>query len=270
MTSLPMINLRAINWMMKGSVLSFILLSVCLGIHLILTVVMRKKHLADKIQYWYEPVSLIAGFLISHPIMYLYDGVQWKVNSQGFHFIGDPNTFKRNSWLILWGWVFAGVIFLVAVSFMVYIVMLSTFRGTIQYMQMPEGDDCLETLTSSSISKERKRLIRSVIMRIAMYPAVPIFTQGWVLAANTVTTLPYWLYVVASLMPALQGVLNFLVFLFNPAWDGQRRMLIDPFLKRIEKKQKPKQKDLESGSADMFVYHTNDSTIRLSPYQSRN
>ncbi|KAJ1936455.1 hypothetical protein FBU59_005045, partial [Linderina macrospora] len=94
---------------------------------------------------------------------------------------------------------------------------------------------------------------------------------GWVIAANMVTTLPYWLYVVASLMPALQGVFNFLVFLFNPAWDGQRKILIDPFLKRVEKRRnKRKQPDLESETIEMLTYHTNDSTIKLSPYQSRN
>ncbi|KAJ2493016.1 RNA-binding protein pop5 [Coemansia sp. RSA 2050] len=41
----------------------------------------------------------------------------------------------------------------------------------------------------------------------------------WVLSANMTAECPMWLYVVANLVPATQGMINFLAFTLNPAWD---------------------------------------------------
>ncbi|KAJ2817600.1 hypothetical protein GGI24_005353, partial [Coemansia furcata] len=80
-----------------------------------------------------------------------------------------------------------------------------------------------------SLGYNSKRKIRSVTIRSMLYPTVPILTQIWVLSANMSAECPMWLYVMANLVPATQGMINFLVFTLNPAWDSIRR-------KRAEKK----------------------------------
>ncbi|KAJ2710731.1 hypothetical protein H4R19_003601 [Coemansia spiralis] len=99
----------------------------------------------------------------------------------------------------------------------------------------PEGNDNDDSdapgLTGNTlpISNERSQKILSVTVRMLFYSLVPIVTQAWVLAANMLTHCPMWLYVLANLIPATQGMINLLVFTINPAWDDYRHWLVNRY-----------------------------------------
>ncbi|KAJ2600540.1 hypothetical protein H4R99_003300 [Coemansia sp. RSA 1722] len=73
------------------------------------------------------------------------------------------------------------------------------------------------------MSDERKKYIRSVTIRVSCYPIIPIVTQLMVVIANLAPASPYWLFVLANITPSTQGILNFLVYIMNPALDMYRR-----------------------------------------------
>ncbi|KAJ1963764.1 hypothetical protein GGI12_001849 [Dipsacomyces acuminosporus] len=261
MASLSEMHLRVIHWLMSSSTLSFVFLTVCLGIHLVLTVLTHKAHIARPIQPWYEYISLFLGFFISHPFLYMYERVQWIYKSQIFHIATRMYIYRRNTWLTRWFWIFGGSIFLLVVAVGICWKMILSFTSTTSLTNLPEGDSKWDDQTLSSINSQRIKEIRSVTLRITLYPLVPIFTQVWVITASNLSKCPYWLFVLANLIPATQGMLNFLVFLLNPAWDNTRRNL----LKRSQYKdvEKPTQ------TRNYQEYNRSDtSTSRLTPQRS--
>ncbi|KAI8323063.1 hypothetical protein GQ54DRAFT_258921 [Martensiomyces pterosporus] len=258
MSSLSEIQLRVVHWFMTASVVSFVFLTVCLGIHLVLTVLTHKSHIARPIQPWYEYISMFLGFFITHPILYMYRRMQWLPMSQVFHIVTDPSLYRRNSWLTEWAWVFAGTFFLLGVSIAVCNKMILSFTSTAKLTRLPEGDSQWDGETMSSITSQRIKEIRSVTIRITLYPLVPIFTQTWVLVASNLTICPMWLFVVANLVPATQGMINFLIFLMNPAWDNSRRKLLRRA--RPTDIERPVLKDTKIGYAQ-----SDSSTAHLSP-----
>ncbi|KAI8319931.1 hypothetical protein GQ54DRAFT_264521 [Martensiomyces pterosporus] len=265
MSGLSEMHLRVIHWFMSGSILSFVFLTVCLGIHLILTVLTHKSNIARPIQAFYEYVSVFLGFLLAHPILYLYTLVQWAPRAQVFHIQADPAEYNRNAWLTKWMWILGSIVFLLGVSVAVCNKMIRSFSKTSSLTAYPEGTSEWDDITISSVNAQRKREIRSVTLRIACYPLVPIFTQTWVLAANTVNLCPMWLYVLANLLPATQGMINFLIFLMNPAWDGQRSKIF----KRALPPRAKEEKSMLVNDARFDFTKLNASTVNLSPYQSR-
>ncbi|KAJ1667478.1 hypothetical protein EV178_001472 [Coemansia sp. RSA 1646] len=98
--------------------------------------------------------------------------------------------------------------------------------GKTSYIARAKGAGDFTPYEQQPMSKERQRYIRSVCIRILAYPLIPIITQIWVVAANMAPKAPMWLYVMANIVPATQGILNFLAFTANPAWDQFRGKLL--------------------------------------------
>ncbi|KAJ2871594.1 hypothetical protein FB639_004456 [Coemansia asiatica] len=84
--------------------------------------------------------------------------------------------------------------------------------------------------------KANRRKTRFVIFQSLLYVFVPICTQSWILVANMIVNYPMWLYVMASIVPATQGMLNLLVFINNPVFDRHRREMAGKWVKSFYRK----------------------------------
>ncbi|KAJ2157027.1 hypothetical protein GGF46_004789 [Coemansia sp. RSA 552] len=236
MSSLSETSLRVIHWLMSASVLSFAFLCASVGVHLILSVLTKHVALGMRTQWYSEYISIFLGFFITHPFLYLYKEVAWASDSQAFYINVEDKYYRVTSWLTMWAWLFTACIFLMVVGILVSIKMLTFSRSMMDIPALPEGDECTSdcddndahTITPQvpKVSPERARQIRSVTLRILLYSLVPIGMQMWVLVANMLTKCPMWLYVLANLIPATQGMINMLVFFALPAWDDRRRRLV--------------------------------------------
>ncbi|KAJ2399671.1 hypothetical protein GGI23_002509 [Coemansia sp. RSA 2559] len=236
MTGLPQINLRIIHWFMSASVLTIAFLSGCIGVDLMLAVVSHSTRIANLIRPWYEAASFFLGFLITHPFLYLYKSVQWAKVAQIFHIYADPAYYKMTSWLTMWGWLFSICIFLFLTMCATVLKMHRQLMGKASYIARSKDSEGFAAYEQQPMSRERQRYIRSVCIRILAYPLIPILTQIWVLAANMAPQAPMWLYVMANIVPATQGILNFLAFVANPAWDQFRDKLIKKYYVVREKR----------------------------------
>ncbi|PIA13978.1 hypothetical protein COEREDRAFT_94186 [Coemansia reversa NRRL 1564] len=231
MSSLSEMNLRVIHWLMSASILSFAFLCSCVGIHLLLVVLTKNKSIADRIHPWYEVASILLGFLITHPFLYLYEHVEWAPDAQVFHIYDDPSYYRLSSWLTMWAWLFAACFFLMVVGILTFLKMLCVFKGYLTLQSSPDGDVCDNGLNKDARMncphniRQREQNLFSVTMRILIYSLVPIATQLWVLVANMLINCPMWLYVMANIIPATQGMINLIIFFSLPAWDNYRRTL---------------------------------------------
>ncbi|KAJ2881930.1 hypothetical protein FB639_002505 [Coemansia asiatica] len=209
-----------------------------MGIQLLLTVLTHKGNWANVIQPWYEVSSFFFAFLITHPYMYLFKKVQWITSAQLFYLSDTVSVSRRNVWLIQWMWVFAGIVFLFCIAVFTYLKMSQVWRAT-NSQATPEKLDLLDTNTMNVMTDERKKYIRSVTFRVTCYPVIPIITQLMLVIGNLMAAPPYWIFVMANVMPSTQGILNFLVYIMNPALDIYRKK----FIKRmLGIKQKTKEK----------------------------
>ncbi|KAJ1886546.1 hypothetical protein LPJ66_009580 [Kickxella alabastrina] len=234
MSGLSETHLRAIVWIMAGSNVSFVFLSSCMGIQLLLTVLTNKNHWAEAIRPYYEVTSIFCGFLITHPYMYVFKNIKWIPVAQLFYFREEESAGKRNIWLVQWMWIFGGVAFLFVIALLTYIKMSRAWKATetsINRYRTPEKLDLLDldsdSDTMQQISDERKRYIRSVTLRVTCYPIIPIITLSFTLLCNLLSATPFWLYVMSNLMPSTQGMLNFLVYTMNPSLDVYRKRLAE-------------------------------------------
>ncbi|KAJ2753250.1 hypothetical protein GGI19_003271 [Coemansia pectinata] len=225
MRTLSETRLRIIHWLMSASTMSFVFMSVSVALHLLLTMVTPFSHIARRIQPWYEYVSLFLGFILTHPILYIYKMLQWSSRAQIFHIYDDPTYYKITSWLTKWAWLFAACVFMFIVLVLTITKMCKSSKNLKEQMTYPAHIYDSGDTNYMSLGHMTKQNIRLVTIRLMLYPVVPILTQIWVLSANMSAKCPMWLYVMANLVPATQGMINFLVFAFNPAWDNLRRQL---------------------------------------------
>ncbi|KAJ2908340.1 hypothetical protein GGI21_002982, partial [Coemansia aciculifera] len=208
MSSLSEMNLRVIHWLMSGSTMSFVFMSASVALHVVVVRFTKYKHIVERIQPWYEFVSLLVGFVLTHPILYLYKMLQWSSRAQIFHIYDDPAYYNLTSWLTKWSWLFAACVFMFACMVYQAVVMLKTSKEVVNAgksnMYLERG--CyLDDANYAPISTNPKNSTSSVTLRLMLYPAVPLLTQIWVLAANMSPNCPMWLYVMANLAPAIQG-----------------------------------------------------------------
>ncbi|KAJ2900548.1 hypothetical protein GGI21_004128 [Coemansia aciculifera] len=227
MTKLSETRLRVMLWIMSGSSVSFVFLSSCMGIQLLLTVLTRNSHWATVIQPYYEVSSFFLAFLITHPYLYIFEAVMWIPSAQVYYLKdADVSTSRRNLWLIQWMWIFMGIVFLFFVAVFTYLKMSQVWREASATHGAPEKLDLLDTATLNALSEERKKYIRSVTLRVTCYPIIPILTQTLLVVGNLLAAPPYWLFVLSNVLPSTQGTLNFIVYCMNPALDVYRKSLM--------------------------------------------
>jgi hypothetical protein len=92
---------------------------------------------------------------------------------------------------------------------------MSAQRMTKNFQSMTP--DQIQLLQQREASKETSR----VVVRIVRYPMIPIFTQVWNMANDltlyTTKRTFFWLLLMCYIATALQGVLNFLAFSYDPS-----------------------------------------------------
>ncbi|KAJ2758140.1 hypothetical protein IWQ56_006078 [Coemansia nantahalensis] len=217
--------------MMSGSTVTFVLLSTCMGIQLLLTVITRNGRLATVVQPWYELGSFVAGFLITHPYMYLFRSVRWIPAAQVFFLEDVISVSRRNLWLIQWMWVFASIVFLFGIAVFTHLKISPVWTKEVNLAPAsPEKLDLLDSPTVQNMTATHRRYIRSVTQRVMVYPMIPVFTQSMVVVANLLPRPPFWIFVMANIMPTFQGVLNFIAFALTPALDEYRKPLVKRLL----------------------------------------
>ncbi|KAJ2780236.1 hypothetical protein GGI15_003611 [Coemansia interrupta] len=119
---------------------------------------------------------------------------------------------------------------------MVYWTMIIAANYTDRQLNDPEGNANWLGKSGNNGSVTMRHNIPSAIYRCLCYPLVPIFTQVWILVANMIVLTPMWLYVVASIIPATQGMLNLLIFINNPFFDKTRKHLFHKLRGSVYKK----------------------------------
>ncbi|KAJ1986084.1 hypothetical protein GGI25_005987 [Coemansia spiralis] len=124
--------------------------------------------------------------------------------------------------------------------------------------------DGIQVQERKELSDKAKKRIRSVCLRILAYPLIPIVTQIWILATNMTPTAPMWLYVMANIIPATQGMLNFLAFIANPAWDDHRKKLFA----KCRQIRRNKVATSSTGSEIGFSRLAEEGTICSTPFSS--
>ncbi|KAJ2595344.1 hypothetical protein GGF39_003864 [Coemansia sp. RSA 1721] len=259
MSSLPEIHLRVIHWMMSGSTVTFAFLTGCIGLQLIFTVVFPKRHIHERIEPLYEPMSFFLGFLITHPILYIYKGVEWASRAQVFHIYDNVRYYKVTAWMTKWVWVFLVCLFLIITTILVFWRMIHIFNQPKQVAcSSSSGYPCISKGYEEN-HKANKRKTWFVTFQSLLYVFVPICTQSWVLVANMIVNYPMWLYVVASIVPATQGMLNLLVFLNHPVFDRQRREMAGKWIKSFYKKRQQ-----SSSTISDTIGNTSASSISIS------
>ncbi|KAJ1918664.1 hypothetical protein H4219_002467 [Mycoemilia scoparia] len=90
-------------------------------------------------------------------------------------------------------------------------------------------------IKSQAYLHKRKREIELMVLRIFIYPLIPLITTIWQPVYHTLVDSSITLGYVCLLMPSMQAIFNFLVFLINPtmdefwrkAWLGLRRRYND-------------------------------------------
>ncbi|KAJ2586128.1 hypothetical protein IWW49_004191 [Coemansia sp. RSA 1797] len=238
MSKLPEINLRVFLWMMAGSTVTFVLLTVSMGIHLVLMVLTKNTYWAMRIQPYYEVASFALGFLITHPYMYLFQTVQWVPTAQLFYLVENVSVSRRNTWLIHWAWVFAGIVFLFLITLAVNVQMGRVWRERKNASNTPETVVGMEKGKQVEYSSTKRKYIRSVTFRLSIYQLIPIVTQIMVVVCNFLQRAPFWLFVLANILPTFQGTFNFLAYIVNPALDQYRKRFI-VFVFRRNRKPEP-------------------------------
>ncbi|KAJ1958349.1 hypothetical protein GGI12_004757 [Dipsacomyces acuminosporus] len=227
-------QLRLLIWFNSATTFSFVLLSTCVGVQIMLTVLLNKPFIANRVQRWYELVSFLVAFIATHPILYIYKKVEWITQIQVMHVVSERSYQNMTAWLMEWAWVLLCIVYLFVIVVLTYLRLSNVWRSTANGggLTAPERLDLLNNQPShnkSYLNAQRIKYVRWVTLRLACYPIVPILTQTWPAAANMLTRAPYWLNVVANVVPSLQGTINLLLFLMNPAFDVYRRKFVGLF-----------------------------------------
>ncbi|KAJ2451810.1 hypothetical protein EV183_003338 [Coemansia sp. RSA 2336] len=244
MSQLPEIRLRTILWIMSGSTVSFILLSSCIGIQLVLSVATRNRRICDIIEPWYEVGSFFIGYLITHPYMYVFKHVKWIPTAQVFYLEDEIQVSRRNLWVIHWMWIFVGIVFLFLAALLTFLQMHRIWSDRNSVQRSPELVETKDGPKRKTYTKAERKRIFSVTLRVLMYPMIPVITQIMVVICNFLARPPFWLYVMANIMPTFQGILNFIAFALNPAFDKPRSSFVSFIMRRGSNR--PPQQDFKA------------------------
>ncbi|KAK9763842.1 hypothetical protein K7432_009135 [Basidiobolus ranarum] len=161
------------------------------------------------IQRFYLPVSLVVSLTISLiPLLadqFTYDPLV------GNCWYRDQYTTPTMIWEMCtyYGWIFLGIVYC---SIVVILVTIRLIRNERQFRQ-----------NISPTTTKLHRNINKIVGRIILYPIIPIIAQSFNFITEIVTfysrRLTFSLYLLSAVGPASIGFLNFLVFLFDPAFQ---------------------------------------------------
>ncbi|KAJ1911831.1 hypothetical protein H4219_005812 [Mycoemilia scoparia] len=344
------LGVRFISWIMQAMTVGFVFLSMCIALQLHLSVLMKRGALwSQVINKWYEPMSFLLAFIVTHPIMYVFPDQRWVINLQNFR-SADVGRLDlvRIYWACVWAWIAVGVGYCAVISVLVCLrlwpvlshmktsdlsdpdggpyyygtsssastavsgkghggggggssggnwtdrismswtarnkasgvestpaatsvprnggspaanrTIISTQKeDTVITISADDNDPTSPTslvspgatptpikLTHSSVtgnhgmtaytSPKNRRQMRFAIQRIMLYPLVPIITQSLSVAFVMANNNSHGLLVAAVLLQAVQGIINFGIFIFNPAldrfWKTTASCIVPGFIQR--------------------------------------
>ncbi|KAJ1917989.1 hypothetical protein H4219_002877 [Mycoemilia scoparia] len=329
-------SIRIIGWINSLGPVAFIFLSSAIALHLQLTVIMKKDSLAQRLDPFYELISIGLAILFTHPNLYVKRQVVWDPYKQVNH-VGDYAFSKKAIfWLFDVLWELLGIVYCFIISVILifrlwplwsrmYSTDLHMPEGTVSssnhrsnegtatssdqrpstatyvpggyYSPVLEQGTPLRTASPlrsanyprmnvsnqllnqngannviSFVTKSHHEKVKRMIQRILLYPIVPIITRTLTLADLFITGNTPGLSATARSLAALQGTLNFTIFLLNPGMDDVWSCIA----KKIFRKNKPeKQLDPTASSpantikpqpASAFLFPTTFSPNRGSSY----
>ncbi|KAJ1918650.1 hypothetical protein H4219_002453 [Mycoemilia scoparia] len=79
------------------------------------------------------------------------------------------------------------------------------------------GMNHTQNLPTTHVTDRHRRHVRNTILRIMLYPLVPIITRTIAVVTQITQLSPLPVYLLSTLLPASQGILNFIAFMFNPS-----------------------------------------------------
>ncbi|KAL1918529.1 uncharacterized protein VTP21DRAFT_3189 [Calcarisporiella thermophila] len=182
-------------------------LTVCIAFDLQLTFIHKKTQI-NHIQRWYVLASLLAAFALS---------LVWLIKSHV--------TFRTDWNAMDVGWPYEEFVLVNTVSVVIWIG-LSIFYSLIVVIMvlvrvLKVTREMKQRNISPAIREKERRLVKSVL-RVLLYPVVLIITQPSGLAADCLTTdptTPLAMFTISAdgFLQGSIGILNLIVFCFNPA-----------------------------------------------------
>ncbi|KAJ1925932.1 hypothetical protein IWQ60_004247 [Tieghemiomyces parasiticus] len=241
--------LRICFWVVNFSPIWFIFLTMMISTDLQLTF-LHPNIDREPLQKYYLPVATAVPFIISLPSLCV-PHIKWFDNPSRFAY--SFGTALNNDMFTIFCYDFWIVLGIVHSIVIVVLVVLKLVRGIhyIETVHLQPYHDHSSTATFPTTTLESTgtqdqhchashriaarpaelvRKLRQSAIRIVMYPLVPLISQTLqVVSLHMSLSQNHSLHLLATILVSSQGILNFIVFLVNPAvvetyqqWRAQR------------------------------------------------
>ncbi|KAL1916124.1 uncharacterized protein VTP21DRAFT_6128 [Calcarisporiella thermophila] len=189
----------------------FAFLTVSIAFDLHLSFLCRRKNM-KKIQSWYFPVATLASFSLALPIPFVGDSF-WDKNSHAIFTYVDATTSYLIEIFCFDIWMISSILYSFGIILAVICRVLTSLRVVRENLRS----------ISAEMEDREKQLILSVL-RILLYPTVLVVCQpaslvlNWLFLTNQpLTELGLRTQRAEAITTGMQGLLNLIVFLLNPA-----------------------------------------------------
>ena len=252
MTNRSQMELRVLLWINNFTAVAFMFLIDCIVLQLQLTVLHKLKKLAKRLDPFYEIVSILLAMVLTDPYLYFYE-VYWDKATQGIrHVTTTPN--KAADWGFFLAWMLIGWLYCLSVCLMIALKLFPLWNRMRRFpmfsvLQTPmnnnnlgssitgtEGSgnrDVYDNYTSKPTTTtrqafrrrlstvatpEQRRHARNAILRMMLYPLIPIITRSIYVVCQifSISNPPF---IPIMVLQSSQGILNFVAFALNPALD---------------------------------------------------
>ncbi|KAJ1664458.1 hypothetical protein IW140_003887 [Coemansia sp. RSA 1813] len=284
--------LRITTWLTVASELCIVFVCMLISLHLVLTVLLHKLHIARRIQTWYDAMAVFASLVIAHPILYIYHTVE--SDAQVVFFDNQPLLSKPAVWAVYLAWAALGIVSTLGASaFVLYAAFFSRNTQSLRsssslvasstasnmYCGSSSSNNTIDVNRTSKIlesahhpweelpvaanNDQQKVIMQPVTVRVACYSLLPLVTQIWPVAYGLAPDSTWWLYRLAYVIPSLQGIICLVLLVANPACGELWQTIYEKIFIRKRHNQEL------SANLNLEFANLNASTIHLSPYQSR-
>ncbi|KAJ2857412.1 hypothetical protein J3B02_001008, partial [Coemansia erecta] len=222
-------------------------------------------------------LAVFVAFVATHPVMYVYRRVEWDLENKSWLLDGQLPLYGGGK---AWGMYLAWIILCIMACLLVTVFI---FLGNLRVIgdKSPATSQLSRSVSSigssgiwNGVVAENNRTsfnhdtsgLRSMALRNAAFAVVPLGTGIWSVVCALAPHRLGWLYGVALIMAAFQGILCLVLLVVNMRLL-HNSPLTGLLTDRVGKKNDSK--PLESELHLNFTRFDNTSTIHLSPYQSR-
>ncbi|KAJ1679851.1 hypothetical protein EV182_001203 [Spiromyces aspiralis] len=132
---------RVSIWLTNSMYLVFTFLTTCVTIHLMLTVLLRKQHLANKISRHYELVSFVLGIGLGATIFHYTQEIVWDPIILTTHYLGSKTKLRDIYMICEFIWEIPCIAYCIIVSLLISLHLWPIFaRMRVISLTMPEDD----------------------------------------------------------------------------------------------------------------------------------